>query len=68
MAKPTDRPDSLTQAGLNLIQQALTIYDRDLRLEVSNSRFSEMFGLPDHLTEHGASFAETIRFLAEQGE
>jgi signal transduction histidine kinase/CheY-like chemotaxis protein len=68
MANRSDKPDSLTQAGLNLIQQALTIYDRDLRLAVCNSRFSEMFGLPDHLTKRGASFAETIRFLTAQGE
>ncbi|MFT4715305.1 MAG: signal transduction histidine kinase/CheY-like chemotaxis protein [Paracoccaceae bacterium] len=62
------KPDSLTQAGLNLIQQALSIYDRELRLAVCNSRFTEMFGLPKHLTEPGADFAETIRFLTIGGE
>jgi signal transduction histidine kinase len=62
------KTDSLTQAGLNLIQQALSIYDSDLRLAICNSRFSEMFGLPKHLTERGAEFAETIRFLVEAGE
>ncbi len=57
-----------TRAGLNLIQQALSIYDRELRLVVSNRRFQEMFDLPDRLVRPGAGFAETIRYLAERGE
>lgn len=59
---------ALTAAGLNLIGQALTIYDSDLRLAVSNAPFQDMFGLPDHLVTQGASFEETIRHLAVQGE
>jgi signal transduction histidine kinase len=58
----------LTQAGLNLIQQALSIYDRDLRLAVCNRRFQEMFGLPDELVTPGATFEATIRFLVGRGE
>jgi signal transduction histidine kinase len=64
--------DALTQtlmrAGLNLIGQALSIYDADLRLAVCNARFGEMFDLPDALVSPGASFADTIRFLAERGD
>ena len=60
--------DSMTQAGLNLIQQALTIYDRDLRLAVCNRRFQEMFDLPDWLVTPGADFADTIRYLATRGD
>ncbi|UWQ28552.1 PAS-domain containing protein [Leisingera sp. M523] len=59
---------AMTTAGLNLIAQALSIYDNDLRLAVCNRRFQEMFSLPDHLVQPGASFADTIRFLAEAGE
>ena len=55
-------------AGLNLIQQAISIYDDNLRLAVCNARFKEMFGLPDKLVTSGARFSETIRHLAEQGE
>ncbi len=62
------RVKAMTTAGLNLIGQALSIYDSDLRLAVSNARFQEMFGLPDWLVEPGAEFSETIRFLAESGE
>ncbi|MBE1285362.1 MAG: PAS domain-containing protein [Rhodobacteraceae bacterium] len=56
----------MTSAGLNLIAQALSIYDSDLRLVVSNQRFQEMFDLPDALVQQGAKFADTIRYLAEE--
>ena len=59
---------SLTRAGLNLIQQALSIYDSDLRLAVWNRRFQEMFALPPELASEGASFQDTIRFLVIRGE
>lgn len=58
----------LTQAGLNLIQQALTIYDADLRLAVWNRPFRDMFDLPQRLVTAGAAFEDTIRYLAERGE
>ena len=59
---------AMTMAGLNLIQQALSIYDRDLRLVVCNRPFREMFDLPPDLTTPGARFEDTIRFLASRGE
>lgn len=62
---PTAR---LTQAGLNLIGQALSIYDADLRLAVCNRRFVTMFDLPETLSRPGAPFSDTIRFLLERGE
>ncbi len=64
------KPDiaALTQAGLNLIQQALSIYDSELRLVVVNRRFQEMFDLPDALVAPGTPFAETIRYLVDKGE
>jgi signal transduction histidine kinase len=60
--------EKLTRAGLALIQQALSIFDADLRLAVCNPRYQEMFGLPDHLVTPGADFADTIRFLVAAGE
>ena len=60
--------DALTRAGLNLIQQALSIYDEDLRLVLCNRQFREMFSLPSVLTRAGASFEDSIRFLVESGE
>lgn len=58
----------LTRAGLNLIQQGLSIFDRDLRLALCNRRYQEMFGLPDALVTPGAPFEETIRYLVNRGE
>ncbi|WP_121067214.1 PAS-domain containing protein [Chachezhania antarctica] len=59
---------AMTSAGLNLIAQALSIYDRDLRLAVCNRPFQTMFNLPDWLTIPGAPFEDTIRYLATSGE
>ncbi|MCR9126213.1 MAG: PAS-domain containing protein [Rhodobacteraceae bacterium] len=59
---------ALTTAGFNLIAQAITIFDRDLRLAVCNRPFREMFNLPDHLMTPGTPFADTIRHLAETGD
>jgi signal transduction histidine kinase len=58
----------LTRAGLNLIQQALSIFDSELQLAVCNRQYQLMFNLPDALTRPGASFEETIRYLVERGE
>ncbi|MEM7440404.1 MAG: PAS-domain containing protein [Pseudomonadota bacterium] len=58
----------MLSSGLNLIQQALSIYSGNLRLIVSNRRFGAMFNLPRELTIPGARFDETIRFLAQNGE
>lgn len=58
----------MTQAGLNLIGQALSIYDADLRLAVCNRMYVSMFDLPLHLTQPGVTFAATIRHLIERGE
>ncbi|WP_437342724.1 PAS-domain containing protein [Ruegeria arenilitoris] len=58
----------MTTAGLNLIGQALSIYDDKLRLVVSNKRFQEMFDLPEALVQPGALFSDTIHFLASRGE
>lgn len=60
--------ENLTRAGLNLIQQALSIYDSDLRCVRVNRPFKELFDLPETLCTPGAHFSETIRYLAERGE
>ncbi|MDG2296335.1 MAG: PAS-domain containing protein [Paracoccaceae bacterium] len=59
---------AMTRAGLNLIQQAMSIYDDKLQLVVCNRRFGEMFDLPSHLLTRGAKFKDTIQHLVEHGE
>ena len=68
MTKTHTDTHAMTMAGLNLIQQALSIYDSDLRLAVSNQRFHDMFDLPEALVTPGAGFEDTIRYLATRGE
>ncbi|WP_371039244.1 PAS-domain containing protein [Rhodosalinus sp. FB01] len=68
MAEHARGTEALTMAGLNLIQQALSIYDSDLRLAACNRRFQEMFDLPRWLVEPGARFEDTIRHLVTRGE
>jgi len=58
----------LLRSGLNMIQQALTIYSEDLRLIFANRRFGAMFDLPDRFSQPGATFGETLEFLAARGE
>ncbi|SNT73078.1 Signal transduction histidine kinase [Paracoccus seriniphilus] len=58
----------LTRSGLNLIGQALSIFDADLRLAVANRKYQMMFDLPDELIRPNASFEDTIRYLVLRGE
>jgi signal transduction histidine kinase/CheY-like chemotaxis protein len=59
---------SLTRTGLNLIQQALSIFDSELKLAVCNRRYQEMFDFPDCYVSPGVSFEETVRYLVNRGE
>lgn len=68
MARVKGNSQTMTHAGLNLIKQALSIYDSDLNLVVANTRFQEMFSIPRHLSDPGAPFSDTIRHLIEHGE
>lgn len=68
MEHKAERIFEMTRSGLNRIQQALSIFDADLKLVVANRRFQEMFALPNHVVRPGASFDESIRFLAERGD
>lgn len=64
----TDSHDELMRSGLNLIQQAISIFDAELRLALCNRPYQQMFDLPDHLTRPGARFEDTIAYLVARGE
>lgn len=68
MHHSADHIQQLTSAGLNLITQAISIYDSDLRLVIANERFQKMFDLPTHLVDSGACFEDTIRHLVQRGD
>jgi signal transduction histidine kinase len=58
----------IVRSGLNLISQAISIHDQDLRLVHGNRRFQELFQIPDDLMRPGTEFRDTLLFVAEQGE
>ncbi len=64
----TDSHDAMITAGLNFIQQAMSIFDSDLRLVLINRPMQHMFNLPNSLVQPGVSFETVIQFLAERGE
>ncbi|MCO5732407.1 PAS-domain containing protein [Rhizobium sp. SSA_523] len=60
--------NGLMKTGLNLISQALSIFDSSLNLAVCNRRYQDMFDLPEAYVTAGVSFEETIRLLVRRGE
>jgi len=68
MTTSKKQTEALIMAGLNLIQPALSIYNRDLQLAACNHRFKDMFNLPDSLVTSGAHFSDCIHHLARSGE
>jgi PAS domain S-box-containing protein len=65
--EPTPRPEML-QAGLDLLDQGITVFDAELRLVAWNRTFLTLLGFPDELAYVGAPFANFIRHNAERGE
>lgn len=60
--------ETMIEAGLNLIQQAMSIFDSNLKLVLINRPMQQMFNLPNALVQPGVSFEDVIRYLAERGE
>ncbi|ASJ74478.1 PAS-domain containing protein [Granulosicoccus antarcticus] len=59
---------SFVDQGLNLINQALSIFNTEMRLITCNRRFIEMFELPENLVLAGSTFADINMYLARRGE
>ncbi len=58
----------LTLASLDHLQEAISIFDQDLRLMVWNRRFVELLDFPADLLRVGMPFAEVIGYNARRGE
>ena len=58
----------LLTSSLNLIEQGITIFDRDLRLVHGNRCFLTLYDLPDDFLQPGTSFEEILLFLAKKGD
>ena len=50
------------QAGLDSLDQGVSIFDGELRLVAWNRRFVELLGLPETVVGPGARFADLVRF------
>ena len=59
---------SWLQAGLDHIDQGISVIDRDLRLVGWNRRFIELMDFPSEMVRVGTAFEEFIRFNAARGE
>jgi PAS domain S-box-containing protein len=59
---------NMLQAGLDLLDQGITIFDAELRLMAWNRTFLELLDFPETLAYVGAPFAAFIRYNAERGE
>ena len=60
------RPEML-QAGLDLLDQGITVFDAELRLVAWNRTFLVLRDFPEELAYLGAPFAIFIRHNAERG-
>ena len=58
----------ILQAGLDLLDQGISVFDRELRLVAWNRPFLELLEFPDALAQVGTPFAEFLRFNVARGE
>jgi PAS domain S-box-containing protein len=65
---PTAQRYEMLQAGLDLLDQGITVFDAELRLVSWNRPFLRLLDFPDEMAYVGAPFASFIRFNAERGE
>lgn len=56
------------QAGLDLLDQGLTVFDASLHLVAWNRAFLELLAFPSEMTRIGAPFEDFIRYNARRGE
>lgn len=58
----------MIQAGLNLMSQAISVHDQDLRLVHANQPFQAMFQIPDTLMQSGTEFRAILNYVTQNGE
>ena len=66
-AELAQRYDML-QAGLDLLDQGVTVFDGELKLVAWNRPFLDLLEFPETLAYVGAPFENFIRFNARRGE
>ena len=73
MSRETPPPDTalrheMLQAGLDLLDQGITVFDANLRLVAWNQPFLRLLDFPAELAQVGTPFERFIRHNAERGE
>ena len=63
-----ERQQAFLQAGLDRIDQGLTVIDGNLQLVAWNKAFLRLLDFPEEMAYVGASFESFIRYNAERGE
>lgn len=58
----------MLSAGLDLLDQGVTVFDENLRMVACNRTFLSLLDFPEALAHPGASFEDFIRYNAERGE
>ena len=58
----------MLQAGLDLLNQGITVFDANLRLVAWNRPFLHLLDFPEALARVGTPFEHFIRYNAERGE
>jgi signal transduction histidine kinase len=59
---------ALLLAGLDLIDQGITVMDGDLKLVAASRGVFKLFGFPPEMSRVGTPFADFVRYNAERGE
>ena len=65
---PERRYQEMLGAGLDLLDQGLTVFDAELRMVAWNAAFLRLLDFPESLARPGVSFEDFIRFNAERGD
>jgi PAS domain S-box-containing protein len=56
------------EAGLDNIDQGITVFDKNLQLVFANKRLGELLDVPQQLLTRGTTFEDVIRYNSEHGE
>jgi len=62
------RYQEMLGAGLDLLDQGVTVFDAELRMVAWNTAFLRLLDFPEALARPGVSFEEFIRYNAERGD
>ena len=65
---PERRYQEMLGAGLDLLDQGVTVFDADLKMVAWNTAFLRLLDFPETLAQPGVSFEDFIRFNAERGD